>query len=191
MSAEQALDSLVEEYGDSLAVISYNYLPAFPYTPPEIHDARWDFYSMGMEPSIMVDGTDSVYAQGNYYTVFKSYLEAARTVVPLFNMEITATADSGFGSVALRFVTADTLPGNNLIGCLAICQDSTRNIFNNFDFNYICKKFYSFPLNLVYPDTLDTTVTFTHNLLVNKLRAVAFVQDLDTKEILQAITTKF
>jgi len=110
-------------------------------------------------------------------------------VTPFFNLEITATADSAFGNVDLRFVTADTLPENNILGCLAICQDSVDGNLKNF--NYVCFQFFSFPLNLVYPDTLDTTITFSHSLLVNKLRAVAFTQNNDTKEILQAITTKF
>ncbi len=190
MSAEQALDSLVGEYGDSLAVISYNwYNDNFAYTPTEIHHARWDLYSIAMDPSLMVDGTDSIYAENNYYTLYKLYVDAARTDTPLFNLEITATGDSNSGSVDLRFVTADTLPEDNIVGCLAICQDSLAGFLK--DFNYVCKQFYSFPLIMVYPDTLDTTITFTHNLLVNKLRAVAFVQNLDTKEILQAITTKF
>jgi len=184
--AEQALDSLSKEFTDSsLALISYN----GNYSPSLVNDERRTFYTITSDPAVIFDGTDSIYPAGNYYETFKPYIEAAKTDTPFFNLEMTAAADSAFGSVDLRFVTADTLPGNNIVGCLAICQDSVDGNLKNF--NYVCFQFFSFPLNLVYPDTLDTTINFTHSLIVDKLRAVAFAQNLDTKEILQAITTKF
>ena len=185
MLAEQALDSLSKEFTDSsLALISYN----SSFSPSTINTERRNFYTITSDPAVIFDGTDSIYPAGNYYATFKPFIEAAKTVTPFFNLVITAIADSSFGSVALRFVTADTLPEDNIVACLAICQDSIHGIK---DFNYVCYQFYSFPLVMIYPDTLDTTITFSHNLLASKLRAVAFTQDLDTKEIMQAITTKF
>jgi hypothetical protein len=47
----------------------------------------------------------------------------------------------------------------------------------------------SFEVNLVYPDSLDTTIVFTPAIPISRRRAVLFVQDMDTKKILNAATT--
>lgn len=86
-------------------------------------------------------------------------------------------------------VTTDTIPAGQILAFLAICQDSVRGFLK--DFNYVCEEFYSFPIVLSYPDTLDTAITFSHAMPIDKMRAVVFVQNMGTKEILHSATKQF
>jgi hypothetical protein len=141
-----------------------------------------------------IDGTYEIHVENpnGYYSTYNDYIQYAKGAVPICNLYVDAyidSTDSTIGNVYLRIVTTDTLPTDSLAACIVICQDSVDGVYKNF--NYVCKQFYSFPIDLVFPDSTDTTITFTHNLLAGKLRAVAFAQDINTKEILQAITAKF
>ncbi len=91
----------------------------------------------------------------------------------------------------MRIITADSIPEDLVLAFVAICQDSIPGVLIQRDFNYVCQQLENFPLDLVYPDSLDTTITFSHAIPVDHMRAVVFIQDMDTKEILHAITKEF
>ena len=46
-------------------------------------------------------------------------------------------------------------------------------------------------MDLVYPDTLDTTIIFNHSIPVEYMRAVIFIQNMDNKKVMHAITRDF
>ncbi len=89
----------------------------------------------------------------------------------------------------VTIVTTDTIPAGQMLAFIAICQDSVRGLLK--DFNYVCQELYSFPIELSYPDTLDTAITFNHTMPIDKMRAVIFVQNMDTKEIMHSATKQF
>jgi hypothetical protein len=161
-----------------------------------LNESRGNYYGIaqGEEPVLEIDGTYEIHVENpsGYYSAYNDNIQYAKGAAPIFNLYADAyidSTDSTIGNVYLRIVTTDTLPPDSITACIVICQDSVDGAYKNF--NYICKQFYSFPINLVFPDSTDTTITFTHSLLASKLKAVAFAQDVNTKEILQAITTKF
>ena len=140
----------------------------------------------------MFDGTDEVFESNPdaYFTTFNDHIQAAKTDTPQYNLELTATATPSAGNLALKIVTADTIPTATIIAHIAICQDSIHGFILPF-FDYVCQQLHSFPIDLVYPDSLDTTIVFNHSIPVERMWAVVFVQNMATKKIMHAITKQF
>jgi len=115
---------------------------------------------------------------------------AAKADTPTYNIELTPTATAAAGNMEITVVTADTLPAGQMIAYAAVCEDSIPGIFKR-EYNYVVQEMFDFPIALVYPDTLDTVITFTHSLPVDKMHAVFFIQNMDTKEIMHSATKKF
>ncbi len=180
------MDSLVDVYGDSLAIISYNET----FISAEVHE-RLDYYGNPVDPTVIFDGDDEIFVEdpGSFVQTYEQHITAAQADTPSFNFGITATASDSSGTVWLHIGPTDTLSEGSLMAFVAICEDSVDGVLK--DFNYVCRYLYEFPINLSFPDSLDTTIVFTNTLNPTKMRAVAFVQDLDTKKVMQAITKKF
>jgi hypothetical protein len=141
---------------------------------------------------VFFDGPDVVWDPnpGEYDSLFAARVEIARTATPYFNLYINnAAASPSTGSIDLTIVTADTIPDDEIIAYVAILQDSLSGAYTTF--MYICQELYFFPVELTYPDTLDTIITFSHAIPVNDMKTVVFVQDIDTKEVMQSIISPF
>jgi hypothetical protein len=181
------LDSLSGLYGDSLAIISYNHT----FGDTAAIRPRDSLYSTPIYPTAFFDGTDEVFEPdpGALFTTYYDHYIAAKSDTPNYNLYLTATATASAGDLQLRIVTADTIPSGEMLAYVAICQDSIRGFSK--DFNYVCMQMYRFPVDLVYPDSLDTTITFGHTLPVDKMRAVVFVQNMNTKKVMHSITKRF
>jgi len=184
--AEQALNSLTLFYGDTLAIVAYNR----NFTPSEIDTTRRQYYENPLDPSLVLDGTDKLFIEDtNYYSTYDQHITIAKSATPYFNLGLNARASTNSGTIQLHIVTADTIPEDSIVAFVVICEDSIDGMLKNF--NYVCKYLYYFPANLTYPDSLDTTIVFSNTIQPSKMRAVAFIQNIDTKKILQAITKKF
>lgn len=159
-------------------------------------EERESFYDTGLDVWYAIfDGTEVVRegSPSNFDSVFTEYIEAARTVTPYFNLYInSAIASQSTGSIDLRIVTADTIPEDDIIAFVGIMEDSLPGVdLYGVDFYHVCRSLFSFPVELTYPDSIDTTITFTHNILTDKMKTVVFIQNLDTKEVMQAIINTF
>ena len=178
------------DYGDTLVVISYH--PYNTYQTPAAV-AREAFYNTGLTvPYVVFDGTNPVWEQNptNYDSVFRQAIEVARTVTPYFNLYInSATASPSTGNLDFSIITADTIPDGEIIAYVAILQDSLPGSYTAF--YKVCQELYAMPLELTYPDTLDTVITFPHAVPVEKLSAVIFIQDTLSKEVMQSISSTF
>jgi hypothetical protein len=158
---------------------------------------RSSFYGSPIYPTAFFDGTDEVFEQdpNAFITTYNAHIYAAKANTPIYYFELTAAATTITGDVQVTIATTDTMPEGQMFAFVAICQDSVRGILK--DFNYVCQELYSFPLDLVaIPDTLDTvyfdtTITFNHAMPIDKMRAVVFVQNMDTKEIMHSATKQF
>lgn len=152
---------------------------------------RFDYYGSPLYPTSIFDGTDEVFESNPdlYFTTYDQHIVAAKADTPLYNLELTATASANTGNLQLKIVTADTIPDDLILAFVAISQDSVHGMIK--DFNYVCQQLDNFPVDLVYPDSLDTTIIFNHAIPVNQMRAVVFIQDMDTKEVLHAIASEF
>ncbi len=189
--AERVLmDTVGADYGDTLVVISYH--PRNTYQNP-VAVAREAFYNTGLPPwYVIFDGTIVVWEQGPPYydNVFRQAIEVARTVTPYFNLYINnATASPSTGNLDFSIITADTIPEGEIIAYVAILQDSLPGSY--ITFQKVCQELYAFPLELTYPDTLDTVLTFAHTIPVSDMSAVIFVQDTMSKEVMQSIGSPF
>ncbi|MBE0432544.1 hypothetical protein IBX73_03650 [candidate division WOR-3 bacterium] len=124
-----------------------------------------------------------------FFATYNAHITAAKADTPRYNLELAATATTTAGDVQIRVVTTDTIPAGQMLAYVAICQDSVRGFLK--DFNYVIQQFYSFPIDLAYPDTLDTAITFNHALPVDKMRAVFFIQNMNTKKVMHSATMQF
>lgn len=170
--------------------MSYNH----SLCPISIVDERSTLYGIGVQdyPTVVFDGTDEVFEPNPdaYLTTFDNHIQAAKTDTPQYNLELTATATPNAGNLELKIVTAGSIPTANILAYIAICQDSVHGFIFPF-FNYVCQQMYNFPLDLVYPDSLDTTIVFSHALPIDQMTAVIFIQNMDTQKIMHAITKHF
>jgi len=184
------IDTLGTDYEDTLVVISYH--PYNTYQNP-VAVAREAFYNTGLPPPYVIfDGTIVAWEQNpaDYDSVFRHAIEVARTVIPYFNLYINnATASPSTGNLGFTIITADTIPEGEIIAYVAILQDSLPGSY--ITFQKVCQELYAFPLELTFPDTLDTALTFAHTIPVDKMSAVIFVQDTLSKEVMQSIGSSF
>lgn len=152
---------------------------------------RLEFYNRPIYPTVIFDGTDEVFEQNPnaYFTTYDEHIIAAKADTPHYNLELTATATPNAGNLQLKIVTADTIPAGPMIAYVVICQDSIPGMLGLF--SYVCQQLYTFPVTLVYPDSLDTNIVFNHGLPIEQMTAVVFVQDTTSKKVMHAITKQF
>lgn len=183
------VDSL-SGFGDSLAVISYHQNGLYVC---EASEARYAFYDSLIEPHAIFDGTDPVFVTSPPYApIYEDHVRLAMGVTPLFNLTVLPSADSTTGTVYVRIVAADTLPEASFTAFLAITEDSLPSqVFPNGAFDRVLRYLYQMPVELAYPDSTDTTIVFSHAMPVAHMRAVLFVQDLNSRTVCQAATAHF
>jgi len=188
MLAEQALIDSLAYFGDTLAVLCYHVHGT--YQTVEAGE-RHLFYGEPIIPTTVFDGTDQVFVENPpFTTIFENHIRAALSVTPYFNLYITeATASLDSGRFNLKIVTADTIPDDEIVAFVAITEDSLPGVYDIF--NHACRFLFQFPVDLVYPDSLDTTITFDHRIPVNRMKTIVFIQDMDTKEVMQSIIREF
>jgi hypothetical protein len=152
---------------------------------------RDSLYESPALPTAIFDGTDEVFEQdpSAFFTTYDAHITAAKADTPTYNLNLTATATANAGDLQISIVTADTIPSGQMLAYAMICQDSI--LFDIKYSNHIVKEMFMFPLDLTYPDTLDTVITFSHTLPVDKMSGVIFVQNMDTKEIMHSATRRF
>lgn len=162
---------------------------------------RKAFYSIPLPPiipdaTVCFDGTDKVIVdspgfppESTYYQVYAQHIISAKSYPPAYNLSLNGSATSNSGNLNLKILPADTLIRNSVLAFVAICEDSVSGMTK--DFNYVVRKLFSFPVNLVYPDSLDTVITFQHSISQNRMTGVLFLQDMNTKKVLQAVKTRF
>ena len=188
--AERALDSLRDyRYEDSLVIISYNET----YGDTSIFNAREQYYEINPispTPRLVVDGRLAwIGVADGYYDTYQPFIDSALAIGSTFNLTMTTVANAGQGSVDLKIVDTDSLLDDSLIAVIVICQDGIPGV--NKQYNYVAKFMFTLPVTVTYADTVTTTVTFTHCLPVNSLRAVAFIQGYHSRRVLQAIARSF
>ncbi len=191
MLAEQVLIDTLSYYDDTLAVICYHVSQTY-YT--EEAEERETFYNTGFFVPFVIFDTLVVWEANpdDYKNAYIERIELARGVPPYFNLYISdASASQTVGSFNLKIVTADTIqdPDDEIVTFITILEDSLPGFYGTF--NHVCRDQFHFPMNLAYPDSLDTTIVFSHSIPIDKMKTVVFIQNLDTKEVMQAIISPF
>ncbi len=191
MLAERALiDSVANKTGDTLVVVCYHVQG--PYMIPKAEE-REDFYNTGYNPPFVVfDGIDAVWEQNpsKYDSIYEAHYQMARTRMPYYNLTIdSAITMPTSARFRLKIVAADTIPEGDIKAYIAITEDSLPGAFTIL--YRVCRALYEFPVQLQYPDSVIQSFEFNHNIPVSKLRVTVFIQHINTKEVMQTITTKF
>ncbi|MGB3340047.1 MAG: hypothetical protein WBB37_01015 [bacterium] len=171
-------------------VISYH--PHNTYQNPAAV-AREAFYNTGLTtPFVIFNGTHVVWEQSpaNYVSVFRQAVEIGRTDLTFFDLEVDSiTSDSMTGSFHLRIIATFTVPERDINTYIAVLEDSLPGAYTTFI--SVCDTLYDFPLEIAYQDTFDTTITFEHSIEPNRMRAVIFVQDMDSLYVYAAKRIQF
>lgn len=172
-----------------MVIISYNH----SFDIPE-NEIRRQLYTVALpdEPIIYFDGTDRVFEPNPfaYDSTFNQHIQVAKSVTPVYNLNLDGSATSNTGNLHIKITPADTLHRDSVNAFVAVCEDSVAGDLGGL-FNYVVRQLYTFPVILTYPDSLDTIINFTHSIPVDKMTGVLFVQDMNTKKVLQAIKSKF
>lgn len=170
-------------------IVSYNH--SIQPELPQIQE-RMNYYNILAYPTVVFDGTDVVFENNPnaYDTVFNQHFLAAKSVAPSYNLELRGNATTNSGQLYLKVTAADTLQHDSVYAFVAICEDSVRGDLGG-NFKFVIRQLNAIPINIVYPDSLDTIINFNHNIAPQKMRGVVFLQDRQSKKVLQAIKTIF
>lgn len=175
-------------YGDSLATLTYL---TFGDTlcPPEAH-ARMEWYGSPQTPCLIVDGTDRVREENPdaYYTTFGGHIDLARAQPPRLRIGLEDSVRADTIRVRLVFEATDTISIQGASFFVAVFEDSLRaedGLYYNQVVRQILPDQNGFPL-VLKSGALDTTVTFVNRWPGAKLGIASFIQDMTSKEILQA-----
>ncbi len=180
--------------GHEVAIIEYHaYSSGDPYNNQESAD-RCSYYSITGFPTAVFDGGNAIVGGSNTQSLYPSYAPVAdeRINIPsLFDVELSVT--QGTGDEYNVTVTASKIydyVGTNMSVHLALTE-------SHIEYNWMGLDVLDFVCRAMYPNAGGTTKTFEINQPVNvdytisvpysidNCELVAFVQDMDTKEIMQ------
>ena len=184
--------------GDPVAVIEYH---SFTTNDPFVNDVsfgRADFYSVQAFPTAFFDGGNIIVGGDATQSLFPEYhpvVMARDTVTSIYDMLLGAQPLNGNYTQFNIFVNVTQLydyPGNNLHLLLALTEsDISYNWQNQTKINNTCRD--------MYPDENGTAVSFEPDItqyfqftidipasyVIENCNMIAFIQDFDTKEVLQ------
>jgi thiol-disulfide isomerase/thioredoxin len=196
--AARALDSVAADFPDSLVVIAYHRRTAGDTLSPDYSETRRLFYySDGGEPATTFDGGEVVWTPGPEYNypTFHGMTVAGRNVVPGAQLAVTATIGDSDGTVTVSASGVTATPADSLRLFVVITEDSVRAYLpgaTDSVFRHVMRKMLpgvdGEPVYLVVGDTVVKEYDFRVQPFWSRpmLGAVAFVQDMRTRKVLQA-----
>jgi hypothetical protein len=190
------------EYGDSLAVLAYHRRVAGDTISPEYISIREDLYGITSSPSTVFDGTSGIVQTedtSQNYSTFKGWIISERNVPPLLRFHLETNVVSSQVTASLHIITIDSIETSEYRLFFVLYEDDVY--FKQVGapdsiFNFVVRKMVpdeqGMLLDLSYPDSLVKEVNFNvlSNWDIDKLGIVAFVQDIEALQVLQAIVDK-
>ncbi len=199
--AEEALDSLSKEYGDSLAVIAYHRRALGDTLSPSYVAVRESLYSIQTSPIVVFDGLHKVQTEKpeDNYPTYKNYIITEQGKTTALKLSIESRINTYSVHLKVTIIPIDSIESNNFRLFLILTEDSVY--FKQIGapdsiFYFVMRKMIpdeqGIQINPVYPDSIIKEIDFNlqSNWKVNKLGIVVFVQDMETKEVIQAITKR-
>lgn len=202
--AEAALDSLTQEYPDSsLAIIRYHCIPApadTNYKPtlyrPESQDRWTSYYGQSSAPRTFFDGGMLVAgADDSSYYDFKDSVEVRRAIPSPLSMSLSVTYDttSRSGQVFAQVIAVDSVEEEDLYLRYALIESEAIHIADVYQevLRDMIPDAQGVSFSIDQGETFNDTVDFTIDTLwfPENCDMVVFVQDDDTKEVLQSVQT--
>lgn len=200
--AEHTLDSLSREYEDSLAVIAYHRRVGGDTISPEYVSSREALYGITSSPATVFDGISGIVQTENpeqNYSVFKGWIINNRNIAPKLRLHLEKNLVLDSVNLKLHIVSVDSIESSEYRVFFVLYEDSVYFAqigAPDSTFYYVARKMIpdeqGILTDLFYPDSLVKEVDFNlqSNWNIEKLGIVAFVQNMDTKEVLQAIVDK-
>jgi len=196
--AARALDSVAADFPDSLVVIAYHRRVAGDTLSPDYSETRrLLYYDSNGEPATTFDGGEAVRTSGPEYNypTFHAMTVAARNVVPGAQLGVRATVGDSGGTVTVWATGVSATPTDTLRLCVVLVEDSVHAYLSGAPdsvFRHVMRQMLpgvdGEPVDLAVGDTVVRGYNFRFQPFWNRstLGAVAFVQDVSTRRVLQA-----
>lgn len=199
--SEHALDSLSEEYGDSLAVIAYHRRVLGDTLSPTYVAVRESLYQIDVSPTVVFDGVHVIQTEdpSQNYATYQNYIIQRRTVTPKLRLYLETIVISSSVNLKLHIVAIDSIEDGDYDLFFTVYEDSVffaQSGAPESTFSYVMRKMipdaYGAPISVTYPDSFIEEVDFNLEPTWDheKIGVVAFIQDMETKEVLQAVVKK-
>ncbi len=192
-------------YGDSLVILSYHIQESDTFRNPE-SKARNRLYEPGIEPSCIFDGGSPVMVQNpdSFYARYHDQILGARSQVTSLTMEFDTAItkiDASQINIGLNVTPTESLSDPaNLRLFIAVYEKITPylSIFSPEDTLYslfvvrrILPDTLGLSLTVDFPNSFDTTFTaMLENWDKAQIGVAAFVQNIETKKVLQAVVKR-
>jgi thiol-disulfide isomerase/thioredoxin len=196
--AARALDSVTADFPDSMVVIAYHRRVAGDTLSPDYSETRTVvYYSEGGEPATMFDGGAVVRTSGpeENYPTFHAMTVAARNVEPGAQLGLSAEANASDGQVTVWATGVTATPTDSLRLFVVLMEDSIHAFLSGAPdsvFRHVMRQMLpdvdGEPVNLAIGDTVVKEYDFPVLPFWNRatLGVAAFVQDIQTRAVLQA-----
>jgi len=194
-NAEKAIDSLKFEYGDSLAVLVYHMRrlggadTGDTLSPEEAQD-RSEWYSVTAAPTALFDGESRLLGAATVQFAYNNYhnlIVTRRGVWSPFQISIDPSLTGQDIQVDCSVIPLNSISGE-LTLWLALLQDSVS--FNGSRYDFVVRRIESRDFSPAGTDTFRTSFQFQNRWSNADLGIVAFVQNDETKSVLQAAVSE-
>jgi hypothetical protein len=197
--ASRALDSVAADFQDSLVVIAYHRRVAGDTLSPEYVENRKTFYySTNGEPATVFDGGEVVWTPGPEYnySTFHGKTVVARNSPPGAQLSMAAALSDSAGTITISATGVSSTPTEGLKLFVVVVEDSVRSYLPGaYDttFRHVMRQMLpgvdGEPVHLAVGDTVVKEYGLRFQSFWNRsmMGAVAFVQNSETHEVLQAV----
>jgi len=182
-------------------VIAYHYGSNDTLSPEYVSD-RESFYGVTSHPATVFDGTSGIiwaeHPEENY-SLFESYIIKERNIAPKLRLHMEKNLVSSILNLKLHIVSIDSIENGNYRLFFVLYEDSVYFIQSGASdsiFYFVVREMnlngQGVSVDLFYPDSIVKEDDFyiQDHWNTEKLGIVAFVQDIETKQVLQAIVDK-
>lgn len=193
------------KYGDSLVILSYHAMETDTFSNIE-SKVRGRYYNYGIEPACVFDGGSPVMVQNpdSFYVRYQNQILGARSQVTSLTMEFDTAKtkiDASQINIGLNVSPTESLPDPvNLRLFVAIYEKVAPYIssfppFDTLHTWFVVRRMLpdTSGLNLTvdFPNSFDTTFAATiENWDKAQIGVAAFVQNIETKKVLQAVVKR-
>ena len=192
-------------YGDSLVILSYHIQESDTFRNPE-SKARGRLYNPGIEPSCIFDGGSPVSVQNpdSFRFRYQDQILGARSRPTSLTMEfdiVKTKIDSTQLNIGLNVTPTESLPDlSNLRLFIVVYEKITPYLsffppFDTLHSLFVVRKILpdtlGSNLTIDFPNSFDTTfVTSVENWDKTQIGVASFIQNIQTKQILQAVVKR-
>lgn len=187
--AEQEAFELSSAYPESISVLIYHQgILGDTLSPQPFTDERVEWYGIHEAPTAIFDGISKVVGapgEDEYLNIFRS----RRTDPSPVDIELESSIIGTAGALHLSTSALGSLPGDTLRIFTIVYEDSVEFIQSGAQdsiFNHVVRTVLPDAGGIIYQPGLDTTINFENRWNPKMIGAVAFIQDMETKEVLNS-----